>query len=151
MPPRSEKDGAVMINWASTAVSGSSDSCLRLHFDQQSHDLGRLLLQHVAQVLDQGGLQRRVLPACSMPATERDRRRRARMWRVSRPIAIAARSGASGPSARTLSASRVKADRNRSGPLRSKASSPVTCFQPSPSVPSSGVLGQQQVLDGRPR
>ena len=119
MPPRSENDGAVRIMCASTAVSGSSDSSCGSTSISRRTTSAVSCSSTLPRSFTSDACKAGSSPACSMPAMERDKRRSAMVWLVSRPIATAARSGASGPSARTVSVSNVNAERNRSGPLRS--------------------------------
>ena len=64
-----------------------------------------------------------------MPLTDTDMRRSVCSCATSRPRPSAARRSGLSPNTRTNSGSTENVSRNRSGPLRSKASSLVACFQ----------------------
>ncbi len=71
-----------------------------------------------------------------MPAMDSDMRRKVASCVTIRPIAAAVAVSGFGPAVRTISRSSLNSTRKRSGALRSKASSLVTCFHPLPSSPS---------------
>ena len=95
------------------------------------------LLEGGAEILDQRRLDIRHFPPVEQPRHLNGHAPDRQMRPTSLPMASAAYRSGFGPAARTISTISRKVDRNRSGPLRSKASSEITCCQPPPTSPTT--------------
>src|SRR5579885_122566 len=137
VPPRKVKEGALSTASASSSSSASLAPARRRPGATRRTTSGISRSKALPRSLTSAASRLGVAPACSMPATESDMRRKVQRCAARRPSAAAARGSGSAPSRRTSSMSRRIVLRKRSGPLRSKASSLVTCRQPSAASPTS--------------